>query len=115
MNGKHRDDAMTDGHYGRHSRAHADVPVADVLQAVFERGDATRLAWPADEADRVVEQREEFPTGVLPVVRPEQPASPGVDDTESLTVNAETEPTTTSAAHRLRPGSFSWWPRALAG
>lgn len=105
VNGKHRDDAMTAGHYGKHSRAHADLPVAEVLHAAVARGDALRLAWPADEVDRVVEPREEFPTGVLPVVR--GAARTGDDgDTEPLQPAMDDD--------RRQLDSFSWWPTALA-
>lgn len=105
--GRHRDEATAAAErYGKHSQAHADLPVVDVLRRVAESGEAIRLAWQDDDSNRVVEDRQEFPTAVLPVIRDD----PGADD-------ETTEPTTATREARQWFGTerFPWWPKALAG
>lgn len=89
MNAKHRDEPTSAAErYGRHSQANADVPVFDVLQRAIDRGDAIRLAWPDEDSNQVVGDAREFPTAVLPVMRP---------------------------SDKGPPADFAWWPTKLAG
>ena len=54
--------------YGRHSNAHANVPVGALLRRLIANDEAIRLAWPVEEADQFTDG-DEWPTGVLPRVR----------------------------------------------
>lgn len=73
--------------YGKHSRAHAGGPgVVDLLRRAVAHGDAIRLAWD-DETRIVADQRDDFPTAVLPVVRDEYPGDD--EDTEPSTAVRE--------------------------
>lgn len=107
---KHRDEASGAAErYGKHSQANADVPVFDVLQRAIEEGEAIRLAWRDEDSNRVVNDPQEFPTAVLPIVRPqEHTLSEADEDTEPLSPRSEPR-------RQARPRDFSWWPRALAG
>jgi hypothetical protein len=51
--------------YGRHSRAHASVSVASLLQQAMAEGEAIRLAWLGDGVDETADD-DEWPTAVLP-------------------------------------------------
>lgn len=85
---KHRDEPNTAAErYGKHSEANATVPVVEILQQAVERGEAIRLAWRNEESNSLVNDRQEFPTAVLPVIRLSE---------DPLNV-------------------FVWWPKKLAG
>jgi hypothetical protein len=95
--------------YGKHSRANArGLSVAELLRRVVHRGEAFRLAWRGGDSDAPVDRREEFPTGVLPVV--------GDQLADALVAEEDTEPTTAMREARkwLQAPSFSWWLRLLA-
>lgn len=84
---KHRDEPTGAAErYGKHSEANADVPVSEVLQRAIQRGEAIRLAWPDDDSNTAVSDLQEFPTAVLPVIRPPNQV----------------------------PNAFVWWPKKLA-
>ena len=109
--GKHHggQDAAAD-RAGLHRADRANgVSVAALLERVSRAGLAIRLAWRGTERTDVVQHSDEFPTGVLPVIRDRFPGA--VSDDE------ETEPTsaTREAWRWLRPEHFSWWPTVLAG
>jgi hypothetical protein len=55
--------------YGKHSRAHARISVANLLRRVIARGDAIRLAWRDEELIGGADRSADFPTAVLPVIR----------------------------------------------
>jgi hypothetical protein len=104
--GRYRDEStIAAERYGRHSQAHADVPVVDVLQATVDRGDPLRLAWSPDQIADPVKPTEEFPTAVLPVVNTADKSS---DHTEPL-------PPPDTRQQSVRARDFSWWPTVLAG
>lgn len=60
-NSRHEDSEA----YGKHSHAHANLPVAVLLRRVVAHGDAIRLAWP-EEGIGQVDECGQWPTGVLP-------------------------------------------------
>jgi hypothetical protein len=94
--------------YGKHSRANArGLSVAELLRRVVHRGDAFRLAWRGGDSDAPVGRDEEFPTGVLPVVRTEF--------VDILATEEDTEPPTATREARkwLQSANFSWWLRLL--
>lgn len=75
--GKHHDAAER---YGRHSEANADgLPAAELLRRAIANGEAICLAWRADDTARgQADAQEEFPTAVLPIIRPDEgDANPG--------------------------------------
>jgi hypothetical protein len=97
MGGWFGDDEET---YGRHSFAHARIPVIALLRRAVANGGAFRLAWRGDNPDVPVDRDDDFPTGVLPVVRDELADGAAPDE--------DTEPTTATRAARkwLQPPSF---------
>lgn len=100
--------AMTaDAWSGKHSRTNAELPVSDILTRAIVNGDAIRLAWPDGNENRMVNDSEEFPTGVLPVVR----YGDRWEDSRRV------EPTSAfeSTSDQIRPNELTWRPGTLAG
>jgi hypothetical protein len=108
--GRHREESASAGErYGKHSQAHADLPVSELFGQVIAQGDALRLAWPDEACDGMRDSCAEFPTGVLPVIRPRDAAPRnGVDHVKPATAS---DPADQSRAL----SGFSWWPGAVAG
>jgi hypothetical protein len=97
----HQDDTAEG--YGRHSPTNADgLTVAALIERVARAGQAVRLAWRGREAAGTADWADEFPTGILPVVRHAVPDMP--------TPEEDTKPTTATRAARnwLWPHGFSW-------
>jgi hypothetical protein len=115
--GKHRSrEHESAEEYGKHSQTNAGgLSVAALLERMSRAGQAIRLAWRSSEVTSVVGCSQEYPTGVLPVVRDmnehqaEPDGWPGDDE--------ETEPTTATREARrwLRPPGFSWWQSVVHG
>lgn len=100
--------AMTaDARSGKHSRTNAAVPVSDILTRAIVNGDAIRLAWPDGNENRMVNHSEEFPTGVLPVVR----------HGGHWEANQRVEPTGEfdPMDDQMQPSELTWRPGTLAG
>lgn len=105
--GKHRDESSAAAErYGKHSQAHArGLSALELLRRVVGRGDPIRLAWRDSDVNEVVNDRLEFPTAVLPVVR---------SSVEQGEDNGTTEPTraTQQARQWFGPGGMVRWPLA---
>lgn len=63
--------------YGRHSSAHANVPIEALLRRVIASDEAIRLAWPVEGSDQLADG-EAWPTAVLPRVRQRSTYSTGL-------------------------------------
>lgn len=94
--------------YGKHSQTNAHgLSVAELLKRVVRRGEALRLAWRGHDPDVFVDQEDEFPTAVLPVVR-DEPAA-----VLETAVEAVPRTLTRDARKWSQPPGFSWWLRLL--
>jgi hypothetical protein len=96
--------------YGRHSRAHAQGPVAgDLLRRVLRSGQSIRLAWRADSPTDA--EADEFPTAELPILHQESapslvaPKQPGSDVVGS---QAGTEPKSATRGWDWFPTKLQW-------
>jgi hypothetical protein len=105
--GKHRDDpGAAAERYGKHSRAHArGLSVLALLRRVVAQGGAVRLAWRDSETNAVVDDRQEFPTAVLPAFRDEGEHGDADESTEPATVTRE-------ARRWFGPDGMVRWPLA---
>lgn len=105
--GRHRDEPSAAAErYGKHSQAHArGVSVPELLRRVVAQGDAVRLAWRDSETNAVVDDRQEFPTAVLPAFRDEGEHGDADEITEPATVTRE-------ARRWFGPDGLVRWPLA---
>lgn len=89
--------------YGRHSRPHAQgSSVRQLLLRFIRAGQPIRLAWPT--AEPTADQREEFPTAILPIISSQTQAAPSASATpDGDDDGLDTEPSTATRQARRWP------------